>query len=184
METKKEIRKIIIEKRDLLSFEDRQAKSHQIFTALIHHPLYQEAEEIYCYVSFGSEADTRNLVNYSLKMGKKVAVPKTLVDNLMEFYYINNLEELKEGHFGILEPRTINEAQGKSGLVIMPGVAFDRHGGRIGYGRGYYDAYLKRHPSLRRIALAFEMQCLEALPLEEHDIHPEFLVTEKEIYLC
>lgn len=184
METKKAIRDKIKQKRAALSLEEQQAKSHQIFCALTSHPLYKSAEDIYCYVSFDGEVDTKNLVESSLKMGKKVAVPKILVNNVMEFYYINSTRELTEGHYGILEPRPVNKAPGICALVVMPGVAFDKSGGRIGYGKGYYDAYLKHHPSLRRIALAFEFQCMESLPREEHDVAPEFLVTEKGIYPC
>lgn len=184
METKKAIRDKIKKKREDIPLEEQQTKSKKILGALTSHPLYKSAEEIYCYVSFGGEVDTRELVDRSLKMGKKVAVPKILVNNLMEFYYINSLKELEEGHYGILEPLPVKKAPGICALVVMPGVAFDKQGGRIGYGKGYYDAYLKHHPSLRRIALAFEMQCMEHLPREAHDVAPEFLVTEKKVYLC
>lgn len=184
METKKAIRDKIKKKRASLPLEEQQAKSKKIIDTLASHPLYKHAEEIYCYVSFGGEVDTREFVESSLKMGKKVAVPKILVNNLMEFYYINSLKELTEGHYGILEPPPVKKAPGNCALMVMPGVAFDKRGGRIGYGKGYYDEYLKHHPSLRRIALAFELQCMESLPREAHDIAPELLMTETGIYLC
>ena len=199
LETKKEIRARIKRERAALSAEVRQAWSDKIFSAVIGHPLYGQAEEIYCYVSFGEEAATDGLVEYSWKMGKKVAVPKILVDNFpktsepgvsggtfpeMEFFYIDSMDELTEGYYGILEPPADRIASGKHVLVIMPGVAFDRKGSRIGYGKGFYDTYLKKHPGYRRMALAYEMQCLDVVPSEEHDIRPEFIITEKEIYTC
>lgn len=199
LETKREIRTRIKKERAELPTEVRQAWSDKIFSAVVEHPLYMQAEEIYCYVSFGEEVATNALVEYSRKMGKKVAVPKILVDNSpkklesegrtgtfheMEFYYIDSMDELAEGYYGILEPPKVRKASGKHVLVIMPGVAFDRHGGRIGYGKGFYDTYLKKHPGYRRVALAYEMQCLDMVPSEEHDIRPEIIITEKEIYTC
>lgn len=183
----------------MLPSKVRQACSERIFAAVIGHPLYQSAEEIYCYVSFGEEAATEALLKYSLKMEKKTAVPKIIVDKSaetaspedtaepllkMEFYYIDSMEELEAGYYGIPEPPADRKAAGDHVLVIMPGLAFDRQGGRIGYGKGFYDTYLERHPEYRRIALAYEMQCLDCVPTKEHDIRPEFIITEKEIYTC
>ena len=187
LETKKEIRARIKKDRASLPAEMRQAFSDRIFKAVIGHPLYQNAEEIYCYVAFGEEVSTLRLVEYSWKMGKKVAVPKIHVDNSglrMVFYYIDSMDELSEGYYGISEPPAERQAAGSNVLVIMPGVAFDRRGGRIGYGKGFYDSYLGKHPEYRRIALAYEIQCLDLIPSEEHDIRPECIITEKEIYTC
>ena len=94
------------------------------------------------------------------------------------------MAELSEGYYWISEPPAERQAAGSNVLVIMPGVAFDRRGGRIGYGKGFYDSYLGKHPEYRRIALAYEIQCLDLIPSEEHDIRPECIITEKEIYTC
>jgi 5-formyltetrahydrofolate cyclo-ligase len=194
LETKKEIRVRLKKERALLSPELRQTYSKQIVEQVISHPLYRHASEIYCYVSFGEEVSTGGLISYSLKMGKRVAVPKIIVDNSvktensakenriqkMEFYYIDNMNELEVGYFGIKEPPQKRAAQGENVLVIMPGVGFDVQGNRIGYGKGFYDVYLGNHPRYRRLALAFSMQCQTAIPAEEQDIRPEIIVTEKE----
>lgn len=174
--------------RAALTPEVRQAWSDTIFKKVISHPLYRHAGEIYCYVSFGEEVSTGRLISYSLEMGKKVAVPKIIVDNgtkmKMEFYYIDSMEELQEGYYGIMEPPAKIKACGKDVLVIMPGVAFDIQCNRIGYGKGFYDSYLSVHPDYRRIALAYGMQCLESIPAGEHDIRPEIIMTEEENYVC
>lgn len=184
LETKKEIRRRIKDCRALLSDETRQIFSDQIYNKLVSHPLYQTAKEIYCYVSFGEEVSTNAILAHAWKHGKKVAVPKILDNDTMEFFYIDTREQLKEGFYGILEPVTEKIACGEEVLVVMPGVAFDREGGRIGYGKGYYDGYLHKHPDYHTIALTFEVQCLEQIPTEAHDIRPEWILTEKETYQC
>lgn len=168
----------------MLSDQTRQIFSEQIFSSLVSHPLYQEAKEIYCYVSFGEEVSTNAILVHAWKHGKKVAVPKILEDDTLEFFYIDTREQLKEGFYGILEPVTAKIASGDEVLVVMPGVAFDREGGRIGYGKGYYDRYLRKHPDYHTIALTFEVQCLDQVPVEDHDIRPEWILTEKEMYQC
>lgn len=205
MEIKKQIRTRIRNERAALNPKMRQAFSDKIFEQIISHPLYRHAGEIYCYVSFVEEVSTEKLISYSLKMGKKVAVPKIIVDNFaakenisdlqeksvtfkqkrkMEFYYIEGTDELSEGYFGIMEPPEKTPACGDNVLVVMPGVAFDRQCNRIGYGKGFYDSYLKQHPQFRRIALAYSMQCLDTFPAEAHDIRPEMIITEEETYTC
>lgn len=165
--------------------EQKSACSRQITEQVMAHPFFQNAEEIYCYISLYEEVSTFELINSTLKMGKKVAVPKVIVDNFMKFYYIDSLTELKTGYFGILEPEadTAREAEGKQGLVLLPGTAFDRSGNRIGYGKGFYDTYLYAHPELHRIALAFSLQCVERIPADPHDIRVEAVITEKGNYM-
>ncbi len=198
LETKREIRDRLRKERAALSPELRQSYSKQIFEQVISHPLYRHASEIYCYVSFGEEVSTGGLISYSWKMGKRVAVPKIIVDNSpiveeaqtcpktqkMEFYYIDNMKELHEGYFGIMEPLQKRTAQGENVLVIMPGVGFDLEGNRIGYGKGFYDAYLRNHPEYRKLALAYSMQCLTSIPADKLDVRTEIIVTEKGVFIC
>lgn len=181
METKKEIRNQIRRKRMSLSSSERAFFECRIYENVIAHPLYEEAQEIYCYVSFQDEVSTDKLLEHSWKMGKRVAVPKILVDNsakYMDFFYIDSREELSPGYYGILEPESKKKAEGKNVLVIMPGVAFDEKLNRIGYGGGFYDTYLEKHPEYRRMAIAFSIQCVGKIPAEPYDIRPEVLITE------
>ena len=150
LETKKEIRARLKKDRASLPAEMRQAFSDRIFKAVIGHPLYQNAEEIYCYVAFGEEVSTLRLVEYSWKMGKKVAVPKIHVDNSglrMEFYYIDSMDELSEGYYGISEPPAEKMASGSQVLVIMPGVAFDRRGSPLVAEKAFMTLILESIPN-------------------------------------
>lgn len=169
-------------KRASLSLAERALFERRIYENVISHPLYEEAEEIYCYVSFQDEVSTEMLLEHAWKIGKKVAVPKIIVDNFgkyMEFFYIDSREELSIGYYGILEPESEKKAEGRKVLVIMPGMAFDTNLNRIGYGGGFYDAYLEKHMEYRRMAIAFSVQCVEKIPAEPYDIRPEVLITEE-----
>lgn len=185
LEIKKDIRARIRKRRMVLLPEQRQAYSKRIVDQVVCHPLFLRAEEIYCYASFGDEVVTYDLIKTAWKMGKKVAVPRVIVDNFMKFYYIDSLKELKTGHYGIPEPEEniAREAEGREVLVILPGVAFDKNGNRIGYGKGFYDAYLGGHPQFHRIGLAFSAQCVEWIPSDSHDIRVEAVITEKGNYV-
>ena len=101
----------------------------------------------------------------------------------MIFFRIDGEEDLEPGYFGIREPKQgLSAADGSNGLMIMPGVAFDRSRGRVGYGGGFYDRYLAAHPDLFTAAVAFEFQLFDQVPREETDILPRCLITEKQIY--
>lgn len=177
MEEKKRIRTKIQKKRMEMSPDEWTEKTARIFCNTVCHPLFQRAKTIYCYVDFRREAGTEEIMREAWKLGKKVAVPRT-EGKEMDFYYIESLQELSVGHFGVREPKPSALADGTEGLVIMPGTAFDRKCHRIGYGMGYYDRYLREHPSLDTMALAFSFQVLEQIPSEPFDINPGVIITE------
>lgn len=156
---------------------DRDEKSRCITGYVISHPLFQHADEIYCYIDFRSEVCTRAIIKQAWELGKRVAAPK-VTGHTMEFYYFQSFDEVTPGMYGILEPPAIRKADSESALVIMPGAVFDRQKNRIGYGGGYYDKYLEAHPSLNRMAVAFSLQCVDHIPVKPHDQKPEVLVTE------
>lgn len=149
------------------------------FTAL---PAYRDASLLLAYVDAKREVETRLLMSKAWEDGKKVAAPRVDGDGVMHYYYLDSFDGLEPGSFGIMEPRKdclLCEAE--EGLLLMPGVAFDEHCHRVGYGGGYYDRYLEKHPRLVHIALAFEFQIFPEVPYEEHDICPEQIVTENRI---
>lgn len=182
MESKKDIRKHVLIERNLISKEEWTEKSHRIYEKVITHPFFLNAEEIYCYIDFKNEVGTRNILETAWRLGKKVAVPKVMGD-YMEFFYIQNLDELSPGNWGIMEPQKRILACGSNVLVIMPGAVFDKEKHRIGYGKGYYDHYLAKHPNYQTMALAFELQMLENIPTDAHDICPQIIVTEGQFYV-
>ena len=181
MESKKDIRKRVLEKRNCITDKEWEDKSRLICEKVVTHPFFLQADAIYCYVDYRSEAGTRRIIEKAWKLGKKVAVPKVLGDE-MEFYYIQSYEDLEEGYKGIREPKQTNVAYDEDVLVIMPGAAFDKTCNRIGYGKGYYDKYLQAQPNYKTIAIAFELQMVESIPTEAHDICPDIIITEEKTY--
>ena len=128
---KKEIRRIKLKERAALPPGIRQHAEAGIAQRLFSCALYQAAREIFCYASYGSEADTSRIIAESLRLGKRTAVPKVTGERRMEFYYISSMEELSPGYRGIPEPegRAGTEAvPAKDALIILPGAAFDRKG--------------------------------------------------------
>ncbi len=182
MEAKRDIRKYVLNMRNSLSKTEWEEKSHRIIEKVTSHPIFLEAKEIYCYVDFRNEVKTRDFIEQCWKMNKKVAIPK-ITEKEMEFYYISSWDEVSYGYWGILEPDTNKLATGDSVCVIMPGAVFDRLRNRIGYGGGYYDKYLHTHPNYKTIALAFELQMVDEIPCEAHDILPQIIVTEEQTYV-
>ncbi|WP_426350889.1 5-formyltetrahydrofolate cyclo-ligase [Alloiococcus sp. CFN-8] len=183
MSTKKEIRKSIIEKRDKLSVIEKNSYDDKIFTKVKNLKAYKEATVIFTFISFGSEVDTLRLIDNALREGKAVAVPWINKEKkLMEAKVIRNLEDMHPGHYGILEPSPDAETlkPQEIDLIITPGVAFDSLGGRIGYGGGYYDKFLAEvKNNVPKVALSYELQKVEKLPLEPFDMKVTALITEE-----
>ena len=98
------------------------------------------------------------------------------------FYKLTDFAQLEKGYFGIPEPARGEIIQWEDAMMIMPGVAFDPQNHRVGYGGGFYDRFLEKHPMIKRVAVAFEFQILPSVPTEPTDISPEFIVTENTIY--
>ncbi len=180
---KKKLRYSILEKRDKLSQENRKYKDSKIFDKLQRLKEYQEAKNIFSFISFGSEVDTYGIIRAALDSGKTVVVPwinkKT---KSMEAKIIYSLEDMIPGHYGILEPKEEAQVMDAKDIdfIIMPGVAFDINGGRIGYGGGYYDKYLgSLDRYIPKVALCYDLQLLqEPLPLEPFDIKIDGVITE------
>lgn len=181
---KKEIRSFVYKSRREMLEELWRKSTAQIAQRVMESERFQEAGEVYCYVDYNHEAGTRQIIETCWQLKKRVFVPKVLGQD-MEFYEIFSFDDLEPGMKGILEPATFSEdrkGNGTSGVIIMPGVAFDRMLHRIGYGGGFYDQYLERHKKLKKIAVAFEYQVFEEIPAESFDICPDQLITEAAVY--
>lgn len=181
---KSEIRKRMKQKRQELTAQEIEKKSRMITGKLVGMPVYRSAENVFTYVSYNSEADTKELIVQSLHDGKNVFVPKVLSAQgvkRMEFFSISGLEELVFGFMGIPEPVRGEPAVIKEGLFIMPGLAFDRSFHRIGYGGGFYDSYLLRENAFFKAAICFDFQLLPEIPFDEYDIKPDIIITDKEV---
>lgn len=181
MVSKKDIRKSILQKRGQLTDRQWIIQSTAICKKVLEHPLFIHSDCIYCYVDYKREVGTRVIIESAWKLGKKVAVPVVHGED-MHFGYLSSWDELEEGYKGILEPSYFSPAEDKTPLVIIPGVVFDRQRNRIGYGKGYYDKFLERHPKCKTLAIAFELQLVDEIPAEPFDIRPQVLITEDHVY--
>lgn len=171
------IRKNISEKRDNLI--NRENLDRKIINKFINIEEYKEAENICIYVNYKSEINTKEIINISLDNGKNVFVPRVKKNREMDFIKISSLEDLEKNKMGILEPKDIfNEKPEKIDLMILPGLAFDLNGGRIGYGGGYYDRYLMDKKEVLKISLCYEIQLIDRIPMENHDVKYDYLITE------
>ncbi|MGL4772871.1 MAG: 5-formyltetrahydrofolate cyclo-ligase [Clostridium sp.] len=179
---KKNIRKNILSLRARI--KNTEEKNDKIFNNLISIKEFKECKSIFIYLSYKDEIDTFKIIKWCIENNKKVFVPKiSEKSGVMDAIEIKDLDNLNENKYGILEPiagdkvEDINDID----LVILPGAAFDLNGGRIGYGGGYYDRYLKNYKKYI-ISLTYEIQILNEIPMEEHDVLFNALVSEKNIY--
>ena len=181
MEEKKQIRKQIFAARkahtDALIEEWRRMMADRVTTL----PVYKVAKRILGYADYNHEVMTGFIIEAAWRDSKEVAVPK-VVGQDMVFYKLTDFAQLEKGYFGIPEPARGEIVQWEEALMIMPGVAFDKENHRVGYGGGFYDRFLEKHPQIRRVAVAFEFQMLPEVPTEPTDISPEIIVTEKSAY--
>lgn len=181
---KKRIREEIIEKRNFLSLETKKEYDEIIFKELIDSDIYKKSKKIFIYISFGLEVDTKRFIKYALSDNKEIYVPKTNKDNKqMVAIKINSLNNMDVDKWGILEPKSVDKNKiGESfDLVIMPGVAFDRTGNRIGYGGGYYDKYIsKLNLQCAKLVLAYDLQIVNEFESEQHDIKVDYIITNNE----
>ena len=146
---------------------DKSEALRSLFTAT---DAYRNAKTIYGYMSYNQEVRTLSILEQALRDGKRVAIPKCYGDE-MRFIYMNDLSLVEKSNFGIPEPVADGPvADDETALVLMPGLAFDPHGHRIGYGGGFYDKFLAAEPDHPTVALCFDFQVLPHLDTEEFDI--------------
>ena len=182
-----ELRKSILARRDLLTKEVREAASEAIARHLPELPLWHMAHTILFYLNFRSEVETRSLLDHALEQGKRVCAPRTITrDRRLLVHEINEPgRDLRPGYCGIPEPDPATcplLEPARLDLVLVPGSVFDRQGGRLGYGGGYYDRFFSNHaPQASRLALCYEMQLVDKLPLQPHDVAMQFILTEKQL---
>ena len=169
---KKALRKVIAEQKRAMTVEEIRRQSAQLAEKLFAHPLYRQAPSLYGYLSYNQEVRTEPILRRCLEDGKRVAVPKMLDGGTrMEFIWLDDLTAVAEGYCHIPEPIADGPvADDPKALILMPGLAFDRGGGRMGYGGGFYDRYLSEHPGHPTVALCYGFQLLPHVEMAEHDI--------------
>lgn len=167
---KKELRRTIRERKRAMTEEEIVSRSEALGVLFAQSEAYKAAKTIYGYLPYNQEVRTVPMLEQALKDGKRVAVPKVYGDE-MKFLYLDDLTKVEKGYAGIPEPIADEPvADDETALVLMPGLAFDPQGHRIGYGGGFYDKFLAAEPNHPTLALCYEFQMLPELHTEEHDI--------------
>jgi len=169
-------------KRRLLLSSDVSKKSERIIKNLLSNTDILNYDKICTYVSSFSEPDTLFLIKYLLELGKKVYVPitdkNTVTISICQIYNT----DFKKGAYSIFEPKTTNFVSFDTPeFIIVPGIAFDKNGNRIGFGMGYYDKFLSAS-SAKKVALCYDFQIKDKIPSQNHDIKMDLIITDKNIY--
>ena len=167
---KKQLRQTIRERKRAMTEEEILSRSEKLGALFAASDAYKNAKTIYGYMPYNQEVRTVPMLEQALRDGKRVAVPKCYGDE-MKFIYLDDLTKVEKGYANIPEPIADEPvADDETALVLMPGLAFDPQGHRIGYGGGFYDKFLAAEPGHPTLALCYEFQMLPELKTEEHDI--------------
>jgi 5-formyltetrahydrofolate cyclo-ligase len=181
-EQKSSIRAILRERKDALKPEERLKKSRAICSNLM--TLIRDREIVMAYTSKEKEVNTVPIITALLGRKNPVIVPIIVKEDVsLRLSYLRDFAVLIPSTFGVPEPIG-NEipARGEEvDTIILPMLGFDRKGGRIGYGAGYYDRFLEKHAGLRKIGIAFTCQEIDSLPLDETDVRMDYIITEEGI---
>lgn len=177
MESKAQLRRAMKARRDGLGANERERRSGRVAAQVLSHPLVPAARCVGLYASIGSEVQTARLFE-RLAPGAQVALPRVNAEHdTLEFAVVKRWDSLVRGAFDVPEPGGPAIDLNDMDLLLVPGVAFDRSGGRLGYGGGFYDKTLGRFDGLV-YGLAFDLQVVDALPLKAHDQAIDGLFTE------
>ena len=186
-QVKKAIREQAHAARNALPNKDELSRA--VCERLVGLPEYTAARTVMYYVDVRGEVRTRHYLPTALTQGKKIVVPYC-VEGELELFHLQSMDELAVGMYKILEPKSELRGRpdkrvetGDLDLIVAPGVAFDRDGGRLGHGFGYYDKLLNRaRPDAPLVALAFECQLFPHIPMQPHDVFMDRVVTESAVY--
>lgn len=170
--------------------ENKDELSRRIVNAFMALPEYAAAETVMFYVDVRAEVRTRFDLPTALESGKTIVVPWCNDDGELELFRLDSMDELEIGMYRILEPaqslRNLPEKQvhvESLDLIMVPGVGFDSRGARMGHGKGYYDKLLEHaRKDTPLVALAFECQMFEDIPVAEHDVFMDMVITEDKVY--
>ncbi len=186
-EDREALRQKILGARDGLSDKARQAKSISAMQNFWTLPGMQQWSTLFIYVNFRSEVETLELIKKCINRDIRVAVPlvEASAVRMIPLLIKDPVQDLVPGYYNIPEPdpkKSLRLEPGEIDAAVIPGSVFDIHGGRLGYGGGYYDRFLLNDaPQAKRIGLAFELQVVDNVPLEPHDQPLDILITEERI---
>ncbi len=178
---KAESRKMLKTARANIPEATRRAYSNSITEQVVKLDEVISARIIFIFISYATEVHTHELIKALLAAGKILAVPKIIKSETMQAETFESWEDLHFGELGILTPTRSNPCAGPFDVALTPGLGFTLSGHRMGFGRGYYDKWFSQNAVKHKIALAFEAQLLETIPVEDTDVPMDKIVTEKRV---
>jgi 5-formyltetrahydrofolate cyclo-ligase len=184
-QAKRAIRRAVVARRDALGAGERGERSRRIAERAAALPEVLEAGTVMAFWSFGSEVETAPLIERLHEAGTRIVLPRIQGGDVVAVPYVPG-DPVAAAAFGAMEPSAPGIVEpGQVDLVVVPGVAFDRRGARIGYGGGFYDRFLPRtRPGVAAIAIAFAVQIVEEIPEGHMDRRVDAIVTEDEVIRC
>lgn len=189
MLTKKEIRRAVLKARSELDGETAALASQVICRRILDIESYERAEDVCLYMPVNNEVDVMLLAEAAMEQGKRVWVPKVIKKGEkdqageMVFNRYEGMDRTVTGPYDIVESLSEEILEpGENTLVIMPGVAFTWSRDRIGYGGGFYDRFLQENPQVDTIAVCYDLQVVDEIPVEESDMKPDYVVSETSLY--
>ena len=185
---KKQVRREILEVREKMDIEEKTNYDKIIIDKFLRSSYYKKSTNIFIYISYGSEIDTKYIIERAIKEGKNIYCPRTeFSTRLMNAVKIENFDNLIKSKYGALEPKEGEPFIDPNDLdlIVVPGVAFDKNGGRLGYGAGFYDRYFKRinddnKSRITKLVLAYDFQLIDKIPTDKEDVLIDLVVTEKQ----
>lgn len=175
------LRQAVLAARSALGPAARAENSRKILAHLSGLPVYQRAAIIHTYMSLPEEVETHTLILSALAAGKRIVLPGVRVGSpVLQHYFIRSLDDLRPGIFKILEPdpkKCVPADPAAIDLILVPGIAFDLRGNRLGFGKGFYDRFLMNQPA-PCVGLAFAVQIVPHVPVEPWDVPVDALITE------
>jgi 5-formyltetrahydrofolate cyclo-ligase len=180
MPDKKLLRKSLLEKRRNIPLLSRRIKSRRILRKLSEEPIFQRAKYVAFYFGVAPEVETKLFLKKILK-GKKLYLPRVGPKKSLVLCRVSSLSgDLKKGAYNIWEPKAVCEKRpaGRMDLIVLPGVAFDKSGGRLGRGGGYYDRFLRKAGKAVKIGLCFREQLVKKVPMKRHDVRMDQVITD------
>lgn len=179
---KNEMRKNFLDIRNNIPSDEKKRLSSLIQRSVVESDMYKKADKVFIYVSMKNEVGTDEIIDRAINDGKTVAVPISKENRNMYFVPYLGIENMVKTKFGVFEPVSEIENEilpDEDSIMIVPGVAFDEEGNRMGYGGGYYDTYIEKYHVENTVALAFDVQLQKTIPNEKHDKKMKYIITEK-----
>ncbi len=167
-----------LELRQQLTQEAVVQKSKKINEQLFEIAQQKDLTAVHCFIPMGKEVDIKPFISYLLKTETTVVCPKTLKKPSLKHLILSDLNNVEQGRFGTVYPAGDKEYLGSFDLIIVPGLAFDQQGGRLGYGGGFYDNFLVKHPAAIKVGVGYDFQLMHQVPTEEHDVRLEIALAD------